>query len=156
MFGCSERISGPIRRGDNSMCAVWAFALNTALLPVGLGLDSSFLNTPFQFWIAGCGEDTRRGARIAWERTPSCAFPLMTVYWYLAEGLRLPYCAPHAKKVFRFTVNPCSILVLPIGHLCAGCGSCCSEPNQPLHTRFFLFLKLSGKEVLGSQVKICK
>lgn len=134
-----------IRRGlvglteDNSMCAVWAFALNAALLPVGLGLDSSFPNTAFQFWIAGRGEDTRRGARIAWERTPFCPFPLITVYWYLAEGLRLSYCAPHAKRVFRFTVNPFSILAVPIGHPCAGSGSCCSEPNQPLHTCFFSF-----------------
>lgn len=49
MLGYLERISEPNSREDNSMCAVRDFALNTTLLPLALGLDSSAANTPLPF-----------------------------------------------------------------------------------------------------------
>lgn len=47
MLGYLERISKPNSGEDNSMCAVHAFALNTALLPLALRLDSCAANMTF-------------------------------------------------------------------------------------------------------------
>lgn len=49
--------------------------------------------------------------------------------------------------------NPFTLLTVPVGHPCAGSGSCCSRPQQPLDTQQ---KKSLGKEAFGSQLEMCK